>query len=506
VNVLHFAFLILVSALALRGEGPSLLWLGLGLLPAILRAALSPDHERRLRGWMRKGGWRAAAIGVVLPAAALFLANNRQAVGGDEWPVISTVCSLVSEGTLRLDGRVALAARAFSEDRRDGLPYGVVRTEQGMYSKYPYGMVPFALPFAVLARLAGANLAESEVHGRIAKWAGAWTTACSLGLFWLLARRSGGPRPARWATLFLTLSSALFTVCGQALCQHSGLVFWLLVVLLVEFRRTERTRRGGVAWQGLACGMMLACRPTAALLVVPLGAWVLLRSPRRATLLTAATCLAYVPWAALYMSIYGSPIGPYASYLGNESHWTWPSLNAAAATLVSPGRGLLIYQPWLLAGLVGGVVLLRRPERELRAPTGWRWFCAGVCGLYMGMISCFNIWWGGHCYGTRYLAEVLPLLALLCLRPIAALLRRPAGITFTATLLLVGFGIHASAIFGYADSWNGRVDIDYRPEMVWSWSHAPFFDGVHPKPALGRAAGRAAAALESSEREVLTPR
>jgi hypothetical protein len=480
-DVLRWAAALLAAGLALRGAGPSLAWLALALAPAVLRAALSPAYERRLRDWLGRGdaepSWRAAALCVTLPAAALFLANNRHWVSGDDWPVVSTACALASEGTLRLDGRAASAPAGFSEGSADGLPYGVARTAGGIYSRYPYGMAAVALPFAALARLTGADLTAPEVIGRIGKWTGAWTTAAALGLFWLLARRLAGPRPAAWATLFLTAGSALFSVCGQNLCQHSGLVLWLLVALIVEFRREGTPVRGGSAWQGLACAMLLACRPTAALIVVPLGLWILARDPRRALRVAALAGLAYAPWAAVYLHVYGSPIGPYSSYFESAKLWTWPSAEVVAATLVSPGRGLLIYQPWLVAGLAGGLLLGARAAPEpCPGPAGWRLFVAAVFLLHLGLISCFAIWWGGHCWGTRYLAEVMPLLALLCLRPIAALARRPAGVALLATLLLAAFAVHAVDVFGPAVYWNWHVDIDHRPAMVWSWTHAPFLD------------------------------
>jgi hypothetical protein len=338
-------------------------------------------------------------------------------------------------------------------------------------------VAPFALPFAVLGRLAGADLTAAAVHDRIEKWAGAWSAAGVLGLFWLLARRLAGPRPAAWATWFLAAGSTLFSVCGQGLWQHNGVAFWMLLALDVEFRRARGPAPGGAALQGLACAMMLACRPTAALVVAPLGVWLLVRSPRRAVRTAAASCLAYAPWAALYGWVYGSPLGPSGSFLQGGWNWTWPSANALAATLVSPGRGLLLYQPWLLAGLAGAALVRFRPLPPTRGePRGWRLFCVAVFLLHLVLIACYRGWWGGHSWGSRYLAEVLPLLALLCLRPLAALTQRRAWAALLTPLLLLSFAVHAVAVYAGAGCWNGRIDIDRRPDMVWSWSRPPFLE------------------------------
>src|SRR5206468_12045672 len=97
-------------------------------------------------------------------------------------------------------------------------------------------------------------------------------------LAWHLA-----PFEAAWLmTLILATGSVLLTTVGQAVWQHGGVIFWCLLTLLIEFCHHHRPRRVGTAWQGFACGMMLACRLSSVALMVPLAVWVLLRSPRRA--------------------------------------------------------------------------------------------------------------------------------------------------------------------------------------------------------------------------------
>ena len=71
------------------------------------------------------------------------------------------------------------------------------------------------------------------------------------------------------------------------------------------------------------------------------------------------------------------------------------------------------------------------------------------------------------------LAEVVPLAALLCLSPVALLLRSLAGRTLLASLAAVAFFLHAAGVYA-PPAWEKRVEVTRHPEMVWSWSQAPF--------------------------------
>src|SRR5262249_15471116 len=160
------------------------------------------------------------------------------------------------------------AAEAYRQPEHPGLQYFLIQTPHGVYSSYPAGMVLFAVPMVATARLAGADLTNHGVLIRLEKWTAAWLAALSLGLFFLTALRLAEPRPAALTTLFLGGASAMFSTTGQALWQQGGVIFWVQVLLLIEFHARGRPSwRGGVV-QGVACGMMLACRLSAGLFIV----------------------------------------------------------------------------------------------------------------------------------------------------------------------------------------------------------------------------------------------
>ncbi len=280
------------------------------------------------------------------------------------------------------------------------------------------------------------------------------------------------------STLLLAVGSALFSTCGQALWQQGGVIFWMLVVLFVEFRRSVRPVRGGTWLQGVACAMMLACRLSASLLVVSFGAWVLVREPRRAVRVALAAAVAFVPWAILHASLYGTPLGPSVGLLAREA-WFGTVSEGLKGVLFSPARGLFVYQPWLLGGLAFSLFLWMRRRCPGAGPAGWGWFCLTATALHLALIGTWGCWWGGHCWGSRLTAEIVPLLALLCVPAVAQLISGQAGRLVLALLVVLSFALHASAVFKHADNWNNYVNWR-NPAVLWSWSHAPFMNRGAP--------------------------
>src|SRR5262249_44734013 len=137
------------------------------------------------------------------------------------------------------------------------LPYYLQEIAGGVYSGYPSGMVPFALPAAALARLTGADLRAAPVHERLEKWTAAWLAAGCLGLFFVTALHLAAPAPAWAAAALLAAGSVMWTTVGQGLWQQGGIVLAALVLVLVEFRRQAGPARGGLPLQAAACALAL---------------------------------------------------------------------------------------------------------------------------------------------------------------------------------------------------------------------------------------------------------
>jgi hypothetical protein len=107
----------------------------------------------------------------------------------------------------------------------------------------------------------------------------------------------------------------------------------------------------------------------------------------------------------------------------------WPDPETAYNLLVGPTRGLFFWTPFLV---IAGFGYWRLIERS----PGWFWFTYGLPLLQVIVIS-GRVWdWqAGFTLGPRYLAPILPLLALPCALGVARFPRMGAVLALVSVLL-----------------------------------------------------------------------
>jgi len=488
-NALQTLLLIASVVQLCRGVGKPLQWVLLAMALPLLRFCCDCAYRQRVLSLVRRRWasaeafaanparlpWRATGLLVVLPAGLFFLAQTRPVATGDSKSIVLIASGLVCEGTNDLQPFAALYG-AFNQFNEPGeLPYFFQRTATGIHSSYPAGMIVFAVPPVALARLLGADLHRVLTHDRLEKGIASWLAAACLGLFFLLALHLVDARSAWLTTLLLAVGSGLCSTVGQALWQHGGVIFWMLLALLVEFRTWRRPTAGSALLQGVAVAMMFACRLSSALLIVPFGLWLLCRAPRRAVLVGLLGALAYAPWAWYYHALYGTVLGPSVTQASGFS-WCWRE--TLLPLLVSPDHGLLFYQPWIVLSLAMCLPQVRRLASASEPgdpPAGWRWVCATAIVLHLTLIASWNCWWGGDCWGSRLATETIPFFALLCLRPIAALRGLAWGRRLLLATTLAASFVQLSGVYLKADYRAIQPGFfSHHPVLPGSWENWPF--------------------------------
>jgi hypothetical protein len=495
IKVLQVTMAAWASVRCLQGNSGILENIGLALLVPVLWWCLDASHRRQVNDRMRKHWdqclayptrslrlpWRATLVTIVFPLAMLYGTKGLEIGSADPHPVSLVMGSgdtrpvILAAASLILERDWELSEYLPNSEEEDPFPYWFLRTPGGVYSSYPSGMVILALPVTAAARLAGAQFDQPQVRFRLEKLAASAVAIVALGLFFLIALHLVPAGPAWVATMFLGVGSAMYSTVGQALWQHDGVILGGLVILLVEFRAARRPGRFDTWIQGGACALMLACRLSAFVFIVPFGVWVLLRSPGRAIRLGLVTALAILPWMLMNWLIYQNLTGPSADQMSSRL-WGGPGA-ALDGVLLSPGRGLLIYQPWIVLALLAAIPSVRRriPAPEAKyLPRGWILFCLMVTALQLALVSSWGMWWGGHCWGSRLASEIVPLLGLLCLPAIAALFQTWRGKLILLLFLVVSALMHLPPVFLHPPSWNVYAEVDQHPERLWSWSDPPF--------------------------------
>lgn len=229
---------------------------------------------------------------------------------------------------------------------------------------------------------------------------------------------------ALWGT---TASSYMNVFFGH------GLTAWLLIGL------TLAGAEGRHYLSGLLYGFALLSDYAVAVLLLPFAVGSLIAPasvsrPRRLAWIVAGGALPAALWIWYHTVAFGSPFTTALHFQarhfirpgmppGSLSAvlYPFPRPEALRGLLLSPARGLLWTDPWVVAAWTMGVIAgARRIVRRRRGlpiesplPPIVTWMTLGGLPLLVAATSCFNGWYGGACAGPRYVSALLPCFALL---------------------------------------------------------------------------------------------
>ncbi|MEK7862077.1 MAG: hypothetical protein AAB295_02295, partial [Chloroflexota bacterium] len=145
-----------------------------------------------------------------------------------------------------------------------------------------------------------------------------------------------------------------------------------------------------------------------------------------------------------------------------------PFLEGLAGLLVSPSRGLLVYEPWALLALAALASALARRGRvaDRLAVLGVVWW------LFLLLYATYAEWWGGRVFGPRFLDDLAPLLIVGLGWGISCglLERRTARLFFWLSAGWSWLIFNAAALV-YDQSWDTvPVNVNDDPSRLFSWS------------------------------------
>lgn len=348
--------------------------------------------------------------------------------------------SLVNDGDPFLD--------EFQADR-DRLSYWSFPVGTHQVSPYPPGAAIVGIPFAAIGRALGVAPPEAAAVTIFGRLAAAVAAAASVGVVFLAAARLADARHAVVVAGLYGLATATWPVSAGALWQHAPAQLCLALGLLALLPGAGGSG-ARFALAGAAFGLATLTRIPDGLFLAAGGASVLLTYGGRATLRYAlGAALPLLALVAYQTAVFGSPFDlGYATYNFRAER---EPLVGIIGNLISPGRGLFVFSPFLA---VAAVELIRRSfVRDGRALLIRCQLVAatGILVLYASSVD----WWGGSGYGNRYLADALPLLSL----GLAFWLGRAHG---RATL--IAFAV--AAAWSFALALVGALFYDWQE---WSW-------------------------------------
>jgi hypothetical protein len=346
----------------------------------------------------------------------------------DEQQMLDTAIAIVSTGGLGISR---------------GQTFAFPRPGGDAVSPYGMGLPLVELPFAALAGPWEARFGARTSQTLFVLLQILLVTASAAGAGLLAQALGAGAFGQGLAVFGVAVGSPLwaYTACGfteplQSVC----LVFAVLFA-------TRAARAGGrealrfaaaagfcAGWLALTKVVNLVFAPLA-LLPLLLGAWPPSRERFRAWAAAAAGAL--VPLAAMLsfeIARFGRPFSSYA----RGQRFSHPLYDGAWRLLVGPNKGLVLYFPLLLLGLLGIKRLARRSEG--RGPA------IAAAGLLAGSLALYGRWWawdGSGGWGPRFLVPLVPLFAAAAGVAASTPALRAAGIVLVA----LGVGVNALGVF-----------------------------------------------------------
>ena len=291
-------------------------------------------------------------------------------------------------------------------------------------------------------------------------------------LLFLCARRLSGLGPALAVTLFFAAGTEMWTVGSQALWQHGpvNLVLLGMIAALLAAIAAHPSRR--TLWwlllAGLCAGFLPVVRPTALVFLVAGGAFAALEFRRGALAFAGGALVGLLPGILWNEFAFGALTG---GYVQNEHNYVFGPAQfagAVAGELVSPAKGLFVFTPLFVFSLVGlwRVMHLRTPQARLLLLLS-----AAAAALVLNY-GFYVQWWGGTCFGERFLTDVAAVGALLVLYAIPS--AWPARIAFDL-LLAASIAIQFVGANGEEfGKWSALpVSVDVQPGRLWSLADSP---------------------------------
>jgi hypothetical protein len=271
-------------------------------------------------------------------------------------------------------------------------------------------------------------------------------------VFVFLANPARGPA---WLwTMAFGFGTSAWSIASRALWSH-GMSMLLLAAALYLLLGKRR-------WPflaGVLLGLAVWCRPLNAIPLFCLAVWL----RRDGWRLLAGAAAASAPFVIYCLAVYRMPVQPYF-LVGNL--YVWDAGRAAGALLgqlVSPGRGLLVYSPFVALVPLGAARWWKK-DRGLVVAL-FVWFV-----LHAAAISFFGDWTGGRGYGPRYWTDILP--GVFVLLGAVWPVRRWMYVLLVWAVLLHARGAMDVRTTRWDQRWGAGQT------SVWDWKGAPFLAGI----------------------------
>ncbi|HEX9268374.1 MAG TPA: hypothetical protein VF998_00900 [Candidatus Limnocylindria bacterium] len=344
-------------------------------------------------------------------------------------------------------------------------------------SVFPPGIALLALPVLVPAVLAGVEPGDATALLLLGHLVAAIVETIATLVLWTTLRRFVSPGWSLGLVLLYTLGTSVRTVASQALWQHAGVhLFVALALFLVLVERPVAPLRELVA--GVLLGFGAVVRQTTALVALGIGR-------RRWLWAVAGFGVGVIPLLVYDAVAFGDP---FEQGYGTKP-FDAPIVTGVAGLLVSPSRGLLVYEPYIAFAIVALVLAWRRPGAIAARLRGLGIVALATLLLY----ATYAEWWGGRVFGPRFLDDLAPIMFVALGWAIGRglLASRGVRVAFWATAGW-SLALFNAAALVYQQGWDNAREVNFHPERLFDWSDPQWLAVLRSLPSGGARAAVAA--------------
>ncbi len=269
--------------------------------------------------------------------------------------------------------------------------------------------------------------------------------------------------------MIFAFGTSAWSTASRGLWQHGPSMLMLAITLYLLKSAEQRSRV--VIYAALPLSFSFWIRPTNAIPILLISLYVLLRYRNRFVHYLIIATPAILAFVIYDYAIYGNIFSQYY-YPANLATVSAPYYYVLAANLISPNRGLFVFTPIMLFGVIGFLT----SKKDLLG-----WLLVTTIALHWLAISSWRHWWGGWQFGPRFFTDILPLMFYFVILSVHWLYGLKGQKRVFVFLLFFTFAL-ASIFIHYrgANSWStilwneSPAQIDSMPSRVWDWSDIQF--------------------------------
>jgi hypothetical protein len=423
--------------------------------------------------------WECLLIFII--CVFVYLDNDATISAGDTIPNTLLAFNLLEKHTLFFDN-----FRGSYLESIGGAYFFANSINGNLISAYPIGPSIITFPLYILFYLyiKIANIpfditsVDFDVHRLFfEKLAATITTAISVVLFYLASKLKFPRAVAIISTCIYAFATNNWMTSSQGLWQHgpSNLAVIATIYCLLKANRSQgNTLKILLVVAGLFCGLLPGIRPTSVVFLMAATIYSFWNF-RVQSVFFCLGLVSGVPSLVWNWYNFGSLAGGYSKLFGGIVPYIMTFehfVNSGLGLLISPSRGLLVFSPVIIYSIFGIYQVFKgrafKDEQLIGVMT--------IASIFLFINYCFYIvWWGGHCYGPRFLTELMPVACYLINYPVMNQRLYPLKgerlngkqIIF---LFLIIFSIFAqtAGAFGKLVSWNSvPLDVDKHIERLW---------------------------------------